>query len=158
MEACEVIKNFYISLRENAINNANTLPITSRALDSLIRLSQARAKLELRAIVSRHDAMTVVKLIQESIFEACYTEMGIGGNQYAQVPVQMPQNMTGTRGKGGKNEINPNDISLLSIPKQTKFFVEALRQRTEQEGNKVLEFQDMVDIGKSMNLQTGDFK
>ena len=39
MEACEVIKNFYISLRENAINNANTLPITSRALDSLIRLS-----------------------------------------------------------------------------------------------------------------------
>ena len=81
MEACEVIKNFYISLRENAINNANTLPITSRALDSLIRLSQARAKLELRSIVSRGDAITVVKLIQESIFEACYTEMGLG-NQY----------------------------------------------------------------------------
>lgn len=39
MEACEIIKNFYISLRENAVNNSNTLPITSRALDSLIRLS-----------------------------------------------------------------------------------------------------------------------
>lgn len=63
MEACEIIKNFYISLRENAVNNSNTLPITSRALDSLIRLSQARAKLELRAIVSREDAITVVKLI-----------------------------------------------------------------------------------------------
>ncbi|MFN9905856.1 MAG: hypothetical protein ACK56F_06985 [bacterium] len=45
------------------MNNANTLPITSRALDSLIRLSQARAKLELRTIVSRNDAITVVKLI-----------------------------------------------------------------------------------------------
>ena len=39
MEACEVLKAFYITLRENATNNANTLPITSRALDSLIRLS-----------------------------------------------------------------------------------------------------------------------
>lgn len=29
-EACEVIKDFYISLRENASNNTNTLPITSR--------------------------------------------------------------------------------------------------------------------------------
>ena len=39
IEACEVIKDFYITLRENAANNSNTLPITSRQLDSLIRLS-----------------------------------------------------------------------------------------------------------------------
>ena len=39
MEACSVIKDFYIQLRENAINSQNTLPITSRTLDSLIRLS-----------------------------------------------------------------------------------------------------------------------
>ena len=78
MDACSVIKDFYIALRENACNSANSLPITSRSLDSLIRLSQARAKLELRSIVSRNDAIDVVKLIQESIYEACYTEMGIG--------------------------------------------------------------------------------
>ena len=76
MEACSVIKDFYISLRENAINSQNTLPITSRTLDSLIRLSQARAKLELRTIVGVSDATDVVKLIQESIFEACYSEIG----------------------------------------------------------------------------------
>lgn len=39
IEACEVLKGFYITLRENSSNNSNTLPITSRALDSLIRLS-----------------------------------------------------------------------------------------------------------------------
>jgi DNA replicative helicase MCM subunit Mcm2 (Cdc46/Mcm family) len=39
MEACEVLKDFYISMRENASTNTNTLPVTSRALDSLIRLS-----------------------------------------------------------------------------------------------------------------------
>ena len=63
MEACGVIKDFYIALRENACNSANTLPITSRSLDSLIRLGQARAKLELRTIVTRTDAIDVVKLI-----------------------------------------------------------------------------------------------
>jgi hypothetical protein len=42
-------------------------------------MSQARAKLELRSIVSHQDAIEVVKLAQESIFEACYTEMGLGG-------------------------------------------------------------------------------
>lgn len=67
-----MLKDFYILLRENSTNNNNTLPITSRALDSMIRLSQARAKLELRTIVSKDDAFDVVKLIQESIFEACY--------------------------------------------------------------------------------------
>ena len=63
LEACEVLKNFYISLRENATNNSNTLPVTSRALDSLIRMSQARAKLELRTLVLREDAIEVVKLV-----------------------------------------------------------------------------------------------
>lgn len=80
IEACEVLKKFYIALRENAANQANTLPITSRCLDSLIRLSQARAKLELRSIVTRADSLDVVKLVQESIFEACYMEMGMGGS------------------------------------------------------------------------------
>jgi hypothetical protein len=37
----------------------------------------------LRTLVCREDAIQVVKLVQESIFEACYTEMagGAGGNQ-----------------------------------------------------------------------------
>ena len=90
MEACSVIKDFYISLRENAINSQNTLPITSRTLDSLIRLSQARAKLELRTIVGVSDATDVVKLIQESIFEACYSEIGMGAGGYGGGQSMMP--------------------------------------------------------------------
>ena len=83
IEACEVLKDFYITLRENAANNANTLPITSRQLDSLIRLSQARAKLEFRNLVTREDALDVVKLVQESLFEACFIEMGTTKNSVA---------------------------------------------------------------------------
>ena len=62
------------------------------------------------------------------------------------------------RGKAGK-EINPNDVGLLSIPKQTKFFVERLRSlAAEISDRNEIEFQEMVNLGKSMNLQVGDFR
>ena len=65
-------------------------------------------------------------------------------------------NNGGRGGKGGK-EINPNDVGLLSIPKQTKFFVERMRQVGQESGNQ-LDFTEMVELGKSMNLQVGDFR
>jgi hypothetical protein len=130
MEACEVLKDFYISLRENACNNTNTLPITSRCLDSLIRLSQARAKLELRTIVTREDTIDIVKLVQESIFEACYLEMGMnrggpGGfnNGGMQTTLQGMNNgreghvPRGGAGRGKERFQDPNNVSMLSIPK-----------------------------------------
>ena len=129
MEACGVIKEFYIQLRENACISPNTLPITSRTLDSLIRLTQARAKLELRSIVNKEDAYEVVQLIQESIFEACYSEMGVGANVQNQFGGNnFNSGVRGGAAKAGKGgQIDPNDIGLLSIPKQTKIFMERLR-------------------------------
>lgn len=34
--------------------------------------------MEFRSLVTREDAMDVVKLVQESLFEACTVEMGTG--------------------------------------------------------------------------------
>lgn len=42
-EACEVIKGFYLALRQN--NPSNSFQITNRQLESLIRLSMAKARL-----------------------------------------------------------------------------------------------------------------
>lgn len=42
-DAAEVLKTFYITLRENN-SSASSMPITARQLESLIRLAQARAK------------------------------------------------------------------------------------------------------------------
>lgn len=66
--------------------------------------------------------------------------------------------MTGGTVKKGANQFDPNNISMLSIPKQTKIFVERLRTEAEQRGSKAFDFQEMIRIGKEMNLQVGDFK
>ena len=74
------------------------------------------------------DANDIVKLIQESIFEACYSEMGqySGGGGMG-----MPAMPSAPKHKG--KEVDPNNVSLLSIPKQTKFFgnVNSERKVTE---------------------------
>lgn len=48
-EAAAVLKDFYISLRREH-GDDEAAPITTRQLESLIRLSQARAKMELREV------------------------------------------------------------------------------------------------------------
>ena len=58
----EVIKDFFIKLRDNQDSN---FPITTRQLESLVRLSQARAKIDLRNIVTEDDA-SEVKLPQNN--------------------------------------------------------------------------------------------
>ena len=59
---------------ESALGNA--IPVTTRHLECLIRLSQARAKLELREQVTEQDAREVVMLLQESLLSAFTTEIG----------------------------------------------------------------------------------
>jgi len=41
--------------------------------------------------------------------------------------------MSGARGGGGRGakEIDPSNVSMLSIPKQTKFFVDSMRSQAE---------------------------
>jgi len=130
----------------------NTLPITSRQLDSLIRLCQARAKLEFRNLVTREDALDVVKLVQESLFEACYIEMGTAKGSAA---MAYSFNQGSQRPAKG---VDPSNVGMLSIPKQTKFFVERLRSEAENKGDKRFDQQELVRIGKEINLQVGDFK
>lgn len=60
-EAAQVLKEFYLSCRRNGI--ADSLPITTRQLESAIRLSEARAKAELRLTVTKEDAEDVVALM-----------------------------------------------------------------------------------------------
>jgi len=65
-EAAEVIENFYVNLRKSAEGGA-AVPITARQLESLVRLSEARAKMALQPKVSKEDAQAAVRLMEDSL-------------------------------------------------------------------------------------------
>ncbi|MHA1287535.1 MAG: minichromosome maintenance protein MCM, partial [Candidatus Thorarchaeota archaeon] len=64
-EAAEVIENFYVGLRKSAEGGA-AVPITARQLESLVRLSEARARMALQPKVSKEDAQAAVRLMEDS--------------------------------------------------------------------------------------------
>ena len=47
---------------------------------------------------------------------------------------------------------------MLSIPKQTKIYVDKLRTEAQLKGSPIFEYQELVRIGKEINLQVGDFR
>jgi replicative DNA helicase Mcm len=65
-EALEVIENFYVDLRKSAEGGA-AVPITARQLESLVRLSEARARMALRSKVTKEDAQAAVRLMEDSL-------------------------------------------------------------------------------------------
>lgn len=62
----------------------------------------------------------------------------------------------GPRGRGTKGD--PNNVSMMSIGKQTKFYVERLKVESQMRGSPIFDYQDLVRIGKEINLQVGDFR
>ncbi len=64
-EAMAVIRSFFLELRKASAESA--IQITPRQLESIIRLSEARAKLVLRSEVTREDAEIAIALFKHSI-------------------------------------------------------------------------------------------
>ncbi|MEM3659433.1 MAG: LAGLIDADG family homing endonuclease [Thermoproteota archaeon] len=69
-EATERIKNFFLQLRSSSQEANAPIPITPRHLESLIRLSVARARLMLREEVTVEDAEVAIRLMNYSLSTA----------------------------------------------------------------------------------------
>jgi DNA helicase MCM8 len=78
-EAAEVLKEYYMDLRypSDGRRRLDTVPITTRQLEALIRLSQARAKACLREFVLKEDALDVVELLKKSVEQVHTDEFGL---------------------------------------------------------------------------------
>jgi DNA helicase MCM8 len=72
--AAEVLKRYFMELRYPNNHNKDSVPITTRQLEALIRLSQARAKACLRDFVLKEDAEDVVELLRESVRQVHVTD------------------------------------------------------------------------------------
>jgi DNA helicase MCM8 len=76
-EAALVLRDFYESLRREHGSADDGMPITTRQLESLVRLAEARARLELRDIVTGADATEVCELLRDALWDAAAD--GLGG-------------------------------------------------------------------------------
>lgn len=71
------LQEFYLQLRKSAHEQSiDTTPITTRQLESLVRLSEARARAVMRTVVTADDARDVIEIMQESMIETLTDECG----------------------------------------------------------------------------------
>jgi len=61
-EAAATLQEFYLMLRTKHRSPDGT-PVTTRQLESLIRMTEAKARMELREVVTRRDAMDVIEIM-----------------------------------------------------------------------------------------------
>ncbi|KAK4798089.1 hypothetical protein SAY86_030415 [Trapa natans] len=74
--AAEIIQKFYLRLRDHS-TSADSTPITARQLESLVRLAQARARVDLREEITAQDALDVVEIMKESLYDKYVDEHGV---------------------------------------------------------------------------------
>ena len=65
-DAAALIQQFYLQLRKN-YRSTDTTPVTTRQLESMIRLAEARARSELRDFVNADDARDVIAIVQSTL-------------------------------------------------------------------------------------------
>jgi DNA replicative helicase MCM subunit Mcm2 (Cdc46/Mcm family) len=73
-EARALIKAFYLQMRASAAAAGNpalrrAIPVTARHLEALVRLSVAKARCELRALVTAQDATDAIALVKYALSE-----------------------------------------------------------------------------------------
>lgn len=132
-DAAKVLQDFYITLRKQH-QGMDSTPITTRQLESLIRLTESRARLELREVSTKEDAEEVIEIMKYSMIDT-YSD------QFGSLDFLRSQHGSGMSGR--------------SKPKK---FVGALQKVSERTYNSIFTIQQMRQIAQEIGLQVGDFE
>lgn len=129
-DAAAVLKDYFMKLRypDDATRRSDSVPITTRQLEALIRLAQARAKACLREFVLKEDAEDVVELMRDSV---------------NQVHMDGSGRLDHTRG----------GVVGKSKRKQKKEFIDALRRS----GQFAFSKDDFYRVSSQLNMPLNDF-
>uniref|UniRef100_A0A803SNX2 DNA helicase MCM8 n=1 Tax=Anolis carolinensis TaxID=28377 RepID=A0A803SNX2_ANOCA len=127
-EAAQVLQQFYLELRQQS-QRADSTPITTRQLESLIRLTEARSRLELREKATKEDAEDVVEIMK-------YSMLGTYSDEFGKLDFERSQHGSG-----------------MSNRSQAKRFVSALHGIAERTYNNLFEFQQLRQIAKEVNIK-----
>ncbi|XP_041866247.1 DNA helicase MCM8 [Melanotaenia boesemani] len=141
-EAAQTLQEFYLSLRSQA-HSADATPITTRQLESLIRLTEARAKLELRETATKSDAEDVVEIMKHSLADTYSDGLGNLDFERSQLGSGMSQR------SAAKRLVNALH-SHSQRTNQKQFDLQTLRSMADKLNIKVLDFQGLLS---SLNEQ-----
>ncbi|XP_049877697.1 DNA helicase MCM8-like [Pectinophora gossypiella] len=127
-EAANALQNFYLELRDNHQDGRDGTPITTRQLEACIRLTQARARAELREEATVNDANDVISLVKHSLMDTFSDEFG---------NIQLSRSINGS-GVSSRNKL--------------KKFLDVLTRRSHQLGKDVFTRQELIQIHKSAGV------
>ncbi len=123
------------------MNRKDNIPLTTRQLEALIRLSQARAKACLRPYVLREDAEDVVELMQASLKQVYTDEHGNVDR--------------GRAGAGGQSKPIRKIMEALSRSGKSEFDKQDLYRLTSDLGLPLsTRVDDLIDTMRDKNLIT----
>ncbi|XP_004840853.1 DNA helicase MCM8 isoform X1 [Heterocephalus glaber] len=132
-EAARVLQDFYLELRKQS-QRLNSSPITTRQLESLIRLTEARARLELREEATKEDAEDIVEIMK-------YSMLGTYSDEFGNLDFERSQHGSG-----------------MSNRSTAKRFISALNNIAERTYNNLFQFHQLRQIAKELNIQVADFE
>uniref|UniRef100_A0A668AST9 DNA helicase MCM8 n=1 Tax=Myripristis murdjan TaxID=586833 RepID=A0A668AST9_9TELE len=141
-EAASTLQDFYLSLRSQS-QSADATPITTRQLESLIRLTEARARLELRETASKSDAEDVVEIMKHSLADTYSDGLGSLDFQRSQLGSGMSQR------SAAKRLVNALHSHALRT-NQKLFDLQLLRSVADRLKIQVLDFEGLIS---SLNEQ-----
>ncbi|KAJ2001090.1 DNA replication licensing factor mcm8 [Coemansia thaxteri] len=131
--ATQKLKQFYLELRKGH-RAIDSTPITTRQLEALVRLAEARARAELREVVTGEDAEHVVEIMRYSLFQTFEDEEGV---------MDFGRSQMGTG---------------ISRTSDMKRFVARLHQVYEEEYNNMFTFDMLFKIATEMRLKFNHFQ
>ncbi|CAD6333579.1 unnamed protein product [Miscanthus lutarioriparius] len=126
--AAAILKRFYLKLR-NRSTSADGTPITARQLESLVRLAEARARVDLRDEVTEEDAQDVVDIMKESLYDKYVDEHGY---------------VDFARSAG------------MSQPKEAKRFLNALNKESELQQKDCFSKTELFTLADKISLRVPD--
>eukprot|EP00043_Microstomoeca_roanoka_P016271 m.165434 g.165434 ORF g.165434 m.165434 type:complete len:862 (+) comp16425_c0_seq1:2650-5235(+) len=129
-DAANVLQEFYLDLRQRH-QSADSTPITTRQIESLVRLVEARARCELREEATKQDALDVVEIMRCSLFDTYCDEFGQPDFERSQL------------GSG------------MSKKAQVKHFVAHLNKIAAQTYNSLFSRQQLKEIAIELGMQIG---
>ncbi|XP_071834989.1 DNA helicase MCM8-like isoform X2 [Apostichopus japonicus] len=132
-ESAKVLQTFYLELRRSH-QGLDSTPITTRQLESMIRLTEARARLELRENTTEQDAQDVIDLMKFSMVDTYSDQFGFLDFQRSQ------------HGSG------------MSSRSQAKKFISLLNSVAERTYNNIFTIQQMREIAKEASIRVPDFE